>query len=279
MPELPEVERGRRLAESVARRRTIARLWCAADPIVFDGVGPARMRRALLGARVEAVRRRGKHLWFELDRAPHPLFHFGMSGAFRVPAERTIQLASSPRKRSDDEWPPRFRKIHIWFDDGGELVMTNSRRLGRIRLRDDPPREPPLSRLGFDPLLDLPSRRAFAELLARRSGILKALLLDQSFAAGVGNWIADDVLYLAKLDPRRTADSLTGAEAERLRRALRTVIDTAVGANAERRRFPRGWLFHRRWGKEKRTRTLGGRRIEFIEIGGRTTAWVPSAQR
>lgn len=279
MPELPEVEHGRRLAESVARGRVIERVWCARDPIVLDGISPARMRRALAGKRVEAVRRRGKQLWFELDRPPHPLFHFGMTGAFVTPGSAPLRLASSPAGKTDDGWPPRFAKIRLFLEGGREIVMTNKRRLGRIRLRERPEEEPPISRLGFDPLLDLPGPRAFARLLERRSGNLKGLLLDQSFAAGVGNWIADEVLYQARIDPRRDVPSLTVEEAERIRKSLRRVVRAAVGADAVKSRFPRGWLFHRRWGRDADARTARGERIEFLEVAGRTTAWVPAAQR
>ncbi len=193
MPELPEVERGRRVAASVAERRSIAEVRCAEDDIVFEGVDPAAFRRALKNKHVLAVHRRGKQLWFELDRAPHPLFHFGMTGAFHTPAAATLQLKSGP-KEPRSEWPPRFTKIHLIFDDGGELIMTNARRLGRILLRDRPLQEPPLSKLGFDPLLDLPGPAAFSALLRKRHAVIKSLLLDQRFSAGVGNWIADEVL-------------------------------------------------------------------------------------
>lgn len=279
MPELPEVERGRRLAESVARGRTIESVWCARDPIVFDGVSAARTRRALVGKRVNEVRRRGKQLWFELDGPPHPLFHFGMTGAFRVPGKAALKLESSRKKDEEGGWPPRFAKIRIRFDDGGELVMTNARRLGRIRLRQDPEGEPPVSNLGFDPLLDLPGPKEFARRVAGRKLPLKALLLDQSFAAGVGNWIADEVLYQAGLDPRRRAHEIGAEEAERLRRKLRSVVRTAVEVDAEKERFPRTWLFHHRWGRRDDARTARGERIEFLELAGRTTAWVPGAQR
>ena len=103
MPELPEVERGRRIAEQVAIARTIVRTHCARDAIVFDGVTPATVQRRLKGRRVVAVRRRGKHLWFELDARPWPLFHFGMTGAFRVPGGDPLHLASSPRRGEDAE--------------------------------------------------------------------------------------------------------------------------------------------------------------------------------
>jgi formamidopyrimidine-DNA glycosylase len=112
-----------------------------------------------------------------------------------------------------------------------------------------------------------------------RSAPLKALLLDQSFAAGVGNWIADEVLYQARLDPRRRARSLNDAEIARMRAALRRVIDTSVRLSNDSDRYPRGWLFHRRWGKNPRALTRHGHAIRHITLGGRTTAWVPTLQR
>ncbi len=278
MPELPEVERGRRLAEAVAVGRRIARVWCDDDPIVFDRVKPARWRRALPGKRVVAAKRWGKQLWLELDAPPHPLFHFGMSGGFRAPASTPLQLQSGPREDTA-VWPPRFLKIRLHLDDGGELAMTDARRLGRILLREDPGHEPPIAKLGFDPLLAMPSPKRFRELLRGRRGILKSLLLDQSFAAGVGNWIADEALFQAGIDPRRRASSLTDAEARRLRARLGAIVKRAVDANADDSLYPRTWLFHRRWGRQDDARTTRGEPIEHVTIGGRTTAWVPARQR
>ena len=277
MPELPEVERGRRLADTVARGRTIANVRCAKDAIVFQGKGVTAIRRALQNKEVIAVCRRGKQLWFELDRSPHPLFHFGMGGAFHTPSTPTLQMKSGP-KVDDTQWPPRFVKIHLFFDDGGELAMTDARRLGRILMRDDPVNEPPIARLGFDPLLDLPGPRTFCRMLRRRSAVIKALLLDQGFAAGVGNWIADEVLYQARIDPRRRADTLSETEANLLRLRLKSVVNTAVKVNADSSRYPRSWLFHRRWGRRRGATTARGEPMEHITVGGRTTAWVPKVQ-
>ena len=279
MPELPEVERARLIAGKVAVGRRIVDVHCAEDPIVFERVPAGRFRDALIGRRVRAVKRHGKHLWFELDRRPWPCLHFGMTGGFHTaPGGPRVTLKSSSKK-PDHGWPPRFMRLHLVFDDGAELVVADARRLGRIRLRDDPAHEPPISLLGFDAHRNLPSFAEFRELVKKRGAPLKALLLDQGFAAGVGNWIADEVLYQARLDPRRRASSLTDPEIARMRGALKRVIDTSVRLSNDSDRYPRGWLFHRRWGKNPRAVTVGGERIRHITVGGRTTAWVPTRQR
>jgi len=155
--------------------------------------------------------------------------------------------------------------------------MTNPRRLGRIRLLHDPLSEPPLSLLGPDPLDELPSFGEFVEMLALRRGPVKAVLLDQKFLAGIGNWIADEVLYQARISPFRLVGSLSDAEIKRLRTKIRSVIERAVAVDARSELFPESWLFHVRWGKDPKARVRGGG-LAYGVVGGRTTAWVPSVQ-
>jgi formamidopyrimidine-DNA glycosylase len=217
-------------------------------------------------------------MWLRLDAAPCVLFHFGMTGALRVPNVPGLPLAGGPWPGAD-AWPPRFTKLELRLDDGGRIAWTNARRLGRVRLVDDPEAEPPVVHLGFDPLLDSPALPEFRRLLARRRAPIKAVLLDQGFAAGVGNWIADEVLYQARIDPRRLACDLEPPDSKRLLAALTRVVQRAVAVDADSDRFPRGWLFHQRWGKNQQARAAGGHPIAFIEIAGRTTAWVPAVQR
>jgi len=264
VPELPEVETVRRLAERVLRGRRIVSIATADDRLVFDGAAPRRVAAALRGRTVAAVRRKGKHFWLETDRRPCVLFHLGMSGWVET---------------YGDGARPRFWKIELVSEDGGRVAMTDPRRLGRIRLRDEPLAEPPLAGLGPDALDELPSARGLAELLQRRSTPVKAALLDQSLIAGVGNWIADEVLYQAGIDPRRPASSLRRDELARLRSTLATVIRRAVAAGADDARFPRTWLFHHRWGRKNDARTARGERIVHLTVGGRTTAFVPDRQR
>ena len=277
MPELPEVEAARRVAERVARGRRIVDVWCADDPIVFERIPATRWRRALLDRRVGAVKRHGKHLWFELDRRPWPCMHFGMTGGFHTPGRGTLRLVAHGKKGPGLAWPPRFVKLILRFDDGGELAFADARRLGRARLRVDPAAEPPISLLGFDAWRGLPPPGSFKALVTARSSPMKALLLDQSFAAGVGNWIADEVLYQARIDPRRRAHTLTARETARIRYRIGSVVRTAIRVGSDGDRFPKSWLFHYRW--DRGVPTARGERLRHATIGGRTTAWAPAVQK
>lgn len=199
-----------------------------------------------------------------------------MTGSIRAPGDDPIRLESSP-KALGRSWPPRFTKLELELEGERRVAFTNTRRLGRVLLREAPRDEPPLSELGFDPLLELPSLARFRALLSRRRGVIKGVLLDQSFAAGVGNWMADEILYQAGIDPRRTVESLDEEEVRALRAKLRQVVRVAVAADADAERFPASWLFPHRW--EKGTRTASGEPISHATVAGRTTAWVPSRQR
>ncbi len=264
MPELPEVEAARKVALRRLKGRRIIEARCPPDSIVLQGSSPRRIENALRGATVKDAGRFGKHLWFELDRKPWPVFHFGMTGAFHY----------LPSKAET----PRFLKLEMTLDDGRRFAFTDPRRFGRLRLAFDPRHEPPLSGLGHDPLFGLPATADLTTLIAARKTPIKALLLDQSVFAGVGNWIADEVLYQAAIRPQRRAADLSRIEVARLRTTLLRVIRRAVAVNADSDRFPPGWLFHHRWGRVAGSLTSDGEAIVHDTVGGRTTAWVPSRQ-
>lgn len=265
MPELPEVETARRDVVRAARGGVIRDVLTVEDSIVYDGVTPVAVAKALTGRRFIDMHRRGKHLWMELDRRPWPLFHFGMTG--------WLHVYRNAHER------PRFWKIEMVFDNGVRVALRDPRRLGRIRLRNDPAGEPPISLLGFDPVHDLPGAAFFRDELGRRKAPVKAVLLDQSFSAGVGNWIADEVLYQSGIDPQRRACDLGAQEVKKLRANLKKIVDYAVSVGSDDTKFPKTWLFHYRWGKTKNAVDGRGRTISFGTVGGRTTAWVPTVQK
>ena len=260
MPELPEVETSRREVERAARGKIIRAVTTVEDAIVYDGVSSAQIRSALVGRTVTGSGRWGKHFWLELDQRPWPVFHFGMTGWMHVYREEVER--------------PKFMKLELEMEDGTRIAFRDPRRLGRLRLRMDPRNEAPISALGFDPVHNLPAASVFIDELARRKSSIKAVLLDQSFSAGVGNWIADEVLYQSGLDPRRHASALTPKEVRRLRLKLKSVVQKAVEVGSDDTQFPRTWLFHYRWGKTKGAVDGHGNPILFGTVGGRTTAWV-----
>ncbi|MEM9882754.1 MAG: DNA-formamidopyrimidine glycosylase family protein [Planctomycetota bacterium] len=267
MPELPEVECwGRRFAERACRGKTITQAWARPDEtIVIEGVSPRKLAAALRGRTVEACHRHGKQMWWTLSGdGPQPLWHFGMSGRFKTP--------------DPDEDRPKFTKIELTFDDGTRLAYVDPRRFGRVRLAENPPNEPPLSDLGPDALDDLPGSRWWYEHLAKRKTPIKALLLNQSFLAGIGNWIADEVLYQAEVAPQRQANKLSHDEIKAIRNKTRYVLTKACAWDADYTHFPDTWLFHHRWGKKDDALTGRGEEIDFDTVGGRTTAWVPKVQ-
>lgn len=258
MPELPEVENWRQLAEDHVVGKRIRSVATRPDKIVFEGVSNQTFARKLKGRLVSSAKRRGKYLWLELDERPWPMFHFGMTGAFRV-YEQTSERH-------------KYWKAELLMEDGTRLGMSNSRRLGRIRLQEDPMMERPCVRLGYDPLSDPPPKADLVQKLRKRKAPIKAALLDQSLFAGVGNWIADEVLYHTQIHPTRRLNTLTEPEVKALLTSLRRIIKKAVSVRADDSRFPRNWLFHYRWGKAKGAKTYEGEPIEFMTVGGRTTA-------
>ncbi|KAJ2577151.1 hypothetical protein GGH95_003559 [Coemansia sp. RSA 1836] len=109
---------------------------------------------------------------------------------------------------------------------------------------------------------------------------IKSLLLSQEFSAGVGNWIADEVLYQSRIHPQQLACTLDELQTATVLQQLKDVCNKAVEVNAESKLFPEGWLFHYRWskGKGRQQEMPNGSRIEFVTVGGRTSAFVPDLQ-
>lgn len=288
MPELPEVETARRRIEKALKDQRLSDIEPdEKDLIVYDTASPREFREALLGAKVIGSGRKGKYFWLELDRRPWPVFHFGMTGNVevrtkqkRLPKWGGLKLHSkSGGKESPKNQIPRFCRLRIVAENGTEVMIIDPRRFGRIRLARNPLSEPPISKLGFDPLEKFPSGKELIIILGKRRAPIKAVLLDQSLFAGVGNWIADEVLFQSRISPHNKASELTLAQVTALRKALLSVIIRAVKVGADSKRFPRHWLFHARWGKVKDARTWEGHKIRHETIGGRTTAWVPDLQK
>ena len=253
MPELPEVEAARQKIRKVAEGQRITKIQVLGDTIVFDNVAPTTFAKKLKGKKVLKIHRHGKFLWWEMEKSPHPVFHLGMTGHFASPGIDNIKLESG--FEVGEQWPPRFWKVHMEFENGKKLAMTNARRFGRIFLYKDPLTESTIGKMGFDPLTQPVTPKVFCESIMGKKAVLKGLLLNQAFIAGVGNWMADEICYQAKVAPQRKCNTLTLKEAQAIYRVLLKIVDKACSVNADKKRLPKSWLFHHRWGKDETAKT------------------------
>ncbi|KAJ1260082.1 hypothetical protein BS78_10G204700 [Paspalum vaginatum] len=270
MPELPEVEAARRALQAHCVGRRIARCAVADDAkVVVAAGGREAFESAMVGRTIVAARRRGKNLWLQLDAPPFPSFQFGMAGAIYIKGVPVTKYKRSV-VNSEEEWPSKYSKFFAALDDGLEFSFTDKRRFARVRLFEDPEIVPPISELGPDALFEPMSVGNFLDSLGRKKIGIKALLLDQTFISGIGNWIADEVLY-------QIASNLPRENCEALHRSIQEVVKYAVEVDADCDCFPKEWLFHHRWGKKPGK--VNGNKIEFITAGGRTTAYVPQLQK
>jgi formamidopyrimidine-DNA glycosylase len=269
MPELPEVETiARGLREPlVGRQFTGVRIgWenLVARPSVEE------FERGLVGQRILGVKRRGKYLVFALSSGASLIVHLRMTGRLLI-------------KENTDELD---KHDHLIFelDDGRELRFNEMRKLGRVYLVDD--ENEIVGELGPEPLDGDFVPADFAALLSGKRGMIKPLLLNQRFVAGIGNIYADEALFVARIHPERRADSLTTGEIERLYGAIRQVLRQGIenrGTTLSAYRDAEG-----REGRNQEvlqvSRNTGqpcprcGMPIERTVVGGRGTYFCPKCQ-
>jgi len=228
VPELPEVENARRLIQDQALGRRIVAVDDA-DTFVCRPHSPGELRDALTGRMLTAARRRGKAIWCEtsgvLDGPPGPGpdlgIHLGMSGRIVVTSlDGRSAEGGDPPGRDAQPRKAEWNRFTLEFADGGRLVLFDKRRLGRIVLNPD------IDALGPD-AAEVSAAR-FQALLTRGTIAVKARLLDQSKIAGVGNLLADEILWQAKVPPGTPVSRLQRRDVDRLYRALRSVLVSAL---------------------------------------------------
>jgi formamidopyrimidine-DNA glycosylase len=273
VPELPEVENARRLiADQALGRRIVA--VDDADTFVCRPHSPGELRAALTGRMLTAARRRGKAMWCETSGVdgsagpgPDLGIHLGMSGRIMVTSPDGWVTEGGDRPGRDAQ--PRkaeWDRFTLEFADGGRLALFDKRRLGRIMLNPD------IDALGPDAAEVTPDQ--FRALITRGTIAVKARLLDQSKIAGVGNLLADEILWQARLPPATPVSRLRRRDVDRLYLALRSVLAaaTAEGGGAHT-------------GDVIAARRPGGScprcGAEMVHgmVGGRSTWWCSREQR
>jgi formamidopyrimidine-DNA glycosylase len=248
MPELPEAERARQQIARVVGREIVA--VDDTDTYVCRPHAPGEIAAVLVGRRLTAAHRRGKFLWAETDDGgPDIGLHLGMAGR--------IAVDEAPA-------PNRWDRFVLEFADGGRMALRDKRRLGRAVI------EPDFTHVGPDAAEV--SREVFRARVGRGTVALKAKLLDQGVIAGVGNLLADETLWRARVSPRRLAGELSEDELDHLRRQLRAATRDAI-----REGGVHTGTFVRARGRGGECPRCGSD-LDRATIGGRTTYWCPRCQ-
>lgn len=259
-----------------------------ADAYVTRPHSPGQLRDALTGRMLSAAHRRGKSIWCETSgtddsEAPGPDLgiHLGMGGRIvvvspdgdaaeggepRRPGERPRQAVAegAPPPRTPVE-KPEWNRFTLEFADGGRLVLFDKRRLGRVRLNPD------IDALGPDACEV--SEAGFRELVTSGSIAVKARLLDQSKIAGIGNLLADEMLWQAKVSPATRTSRLRPREAGRLYQAMRSALDHAIANGG----VHTGEVIPAR--RAGGTCPRCGAEMRHGSVGGRSTWWCSREQR
>lgn len=208
-----EAEAARALIAERAVDREVAKVHAPDAWFLKRGLTPRTARSVLPGLRLTAARRRGKLILVDTE-GPVLGLHLGMSGRIVIDGE----AAGDPLLYAANGDNPAWRRFGLHFVDGGTLYLRDPRRLGAVEL------DPDEHRLGPDAAtVRLPYVR---EVLGHSRAPVKAVLMDQSRVAGLGNLLTDEVLFRAGVDPARPADSLTDAEVRAVARAISTTVRT-----------------------------------------------------
>jgi formamidopyrimidine-DNA glycosylase len=255
VPELPDVERFRRIVADRAVHKPIVEVEVRNDTIL-RGTSPRAVRTRLVGRAFSDANRHGKWLILAADET-QLVAHFGMTGALRW---------TSDYSRGDAD------RLAIRFGDGS-VIVSDPRNLGTIAVlagADDPvavtgPLGPDARDIGANEL---------EQLLRTSRRSLKATLLDQATIAGLGNMLSDEVLWQSRLDPARRAD-VDRSELAALHRAMRNVLSLAIRAG----HIPRGptWLSGQRGEDDPICPRCAGA-LEWRRVAARSSLWCPRCQ-
>lgn len=276
MPELPEVETVRRGLIPVLEGRCLSRVTVRRGDLRRPV--PANFAASLEGRTITGLERRAKYLLLHLDSGRTVIGHLGMSGRMMITAPGEHQNG---------------RHDHLLFEteDGVLVVFNDPRRFGSMDLADTDGLDdhPLLAKLGPDPLGNRFNGPALAAAIASRRSPIKALLLDQTVVAGLGNIYVCESLFRAGVSPRRLGTNVSARRSERLAETIRVVLGEAIEAGGSSLRdyvqasgdlgyFQHNFRVYGREGEPCASRRAG-HVIERIVQSGRSTFYCPRCQR
>lgn len=289
MPELPEVETVVRDLERRIQGRKIVAVWFDAPNLIKLPKQPSAVERAVVGRRLVGFRRKGKNVLIDLDDGKTLLIHQKITGHLLVGKWQKIK--SGWQAQAGPLADPINRFIHLVFtlDDGRMLALSDARKFAKVLVapRAELEAMADLADIGPDPLSSSFSYQKFRALLARSSRKIKQVLMDQKVIAGIGNIYSDEILWLAKVHPFKSAKNLTERDWRAIWNAMHEVLREAVrlrGTSIDDFRDPEGrpglYTERRRvYQREGEPCRRCGTKIVRKKIGGRSAHFCPKCQK
>jgi formamidopyrimidine-DNA glycosylase len=304
MPELPEVETIKRNLQKSLLGKTISGILVLTDKMVFIGAGKisalkkgntARSKKfssALARQKIKSFDRRGKFLITQFHSGSRLLVHLRMSGQLIFIPKKLLArplLLSVAKSALSELLPTKHTHAVFSFSDGGKLFYNDVRQFGHLRLVADEKEFAKLmavQNLGPEPL-EISEKGFFAALQTNPKRAVKALLLDQSVIAGIGNIYADESLFAAKINPSRPAGKIKSAEVKNLWAALQRILKEAIkrgGSSLEyflKTNGSAGSFSHEHqvYGKSGELCPRCGAQFKSKTVVGRTSTYCPHCQK
>ena len=258
MPELPEVHGYQQYINATILHKKILAMDCRDDRLLKMTL--PTFKKHLIGQEFKGTERIGKYLFLKTTGDRVLVMHFGMTGR--------------PNYFHDVDDRPKFGHIMLAFDNDYHFAFENKRKFGWWDLTENIEeyrKEHDLSKDARE--LSLAD---FKESIDGRKTSIKNILMNQSICAGIGNWMADDILYQAKMHPERKANDLSTDEIDLVFEKMQHVIETAIELEAHYSDFPDEFMIHRRKEGADCYHTSGT--IKKIKVGGRSTYFSPEWQ-
>ena len=230
MPELPEVTTMVNGLREKTLKRTIADVWSDAKKAIKKPNNFSEFRKQIIGLRIEKIDRKGKVILITLDKNRTLLVHPKMSGHFLFGKWKKTAEGWEPLKKGLLEDPMnRFIHLIFWLDNGYMLAFSDLRKFGRIELwpMDKLQEASLITQIGEDALKI--TIKQFKEVLkSLKNWKIKPLLMNQKKIAGIGNIYSDEILFRARVNPFRTAQSLKNAEIKRIYLSIGVILRKAI---------------------------------------------------
>ena len=232
---------------------------------VFRGTDTAALQKTLRGATLLGSEAHGKQMLFRFSKGGWLGIHLGMTGTLRIEPAAAVAL----------------KHDHLVLrQKTRSLIFSDPRQFGRVLFDEGKSQPEWWSNRPPGILSPQFTRTAMEQFLSRHGRApVKAVLLMQSGFPGIGNWMADEILWQSKIHPARPAGKLRPSETRKLYAKIKSVCRVSlrtIGKNDGD--LPKSWLFHHRWERGGHC-PVDGAALSRGQCGGRTTCWCPSCQK